>query len=97
LVFLGSFKSTMVDGIQTYTILGVLGIVLTAGYILWLLQRVFYGPPKAQYDGAPDADRLERFTIFSMVALIILIGIYPAVLTDIIKVGVSPIIASLGL
>lgn len=97
LVFLGSFKSTLVDGIQTYTILGIVGIVLTAGYILWLLQRVFYGPPKAQYDGVPDADRLERFTIFSMVAVIMLIGIYPAVLTDIIKLGVSPIIASLGL
>ena len=97
LVFLGSFNSTLVDGIQTYTILGVLGIVLTAGYILWLLQRVFYGPPKEQYDGVPDANRLERFTIFTMVAVIMLIGIYPAVLTDIIKVGVSPVIASLGL
>ena len=97
LVFLGSFNSTLVDGIQTYTILGVLGIVLTAGYILWLLQRVFYGPPKEQYDGVPDANRLERFTIFTMVAVIMLIGIYPAVLTDIIKVGVSPVVASLGL
>jgi len=97
LVFLGSFKSTLVDGIQTYAILGIVGIVLTAGYILWLLQRVFYGPAKAQYDGVPDADRLERFTIFSMVAVIMLIGIYPAVLTDIIKTGVSPIMASLGL
>jgi NADH:ubiquinone oxidoreductase subunit 4 (subunit M) len=45
----------------------------------------------------PDANRLERFTIFTMVAVIMLIGIYPAVLTDIIKVGVSPVIASLGL
>jgi len=97
LVFLGSFNSTLVDGIQTYTILGIVGIVLTAGYILWLLQRVFYGPIKAQYDKVTDADRLERFTIISMVAVIMLIGIYPAVLTDIIKTGVSPIMTSLGL
>ena len=97
LVFLGSFKSTMVPGIQIYTILGVLGIVITAGYILWMLQRVFYSPPKAQYEGILDASRLEMVYTFSLVAVIMLIGIYPAILTDIIKIGVSPLLAPLGL
>ena len=74
-----------------------MGIVLTAGYILWLLQRVFYGPPKAEYDAVPDADRLEKVYIFCMVAVIMLIGIYPALLTDIMKMGVLPLLAPLGL
>jgi NADH-quinone oxidoreductase subunit M len=95
LVFLGSFKSTMVPGIQIYTILGVLGIVITAGYILWMLQRVFYGPPKAEYDGVPDANRLEMFTIFSMAAVIMLIGLYPRILTDVINMGILPILGGL--
>jgi len=97
LVFLGSFRSTVVSGIQIYTILGVLGIVITAGYILWMLQRVFYGPPKAQYEGVLDADRLERFTIFSLAAVIMLIGIYPRILTDVIDMGILPIFGGLGL
>ncbi|MFQ5924384.1 MAG: NuoM family protein [Dehalococcoidia bacterium] len=97
LVFLGSFRSTVVSGIQVYTILGVLGIVITAGYILWMLQRIFYGPPKAQYEGALDANRLEKFTIFSMAAVIMLIGIYPRILTDIIDMGILPIFGGLGL
>ncbi|MFQ5987238.1 MAG: NuoM family protein [Dehalococcoidia bacterium] len=97
LVFLGSFRSTVVSGIQIYTILGVLGIVITAGYILWMLQRVFYGPPKAQYEGVLDADRLERFIIFSLAAVIMLIGIYPRILTDVINMGILPIFGGLGL
>jgi len=95
LVFLGSFNSTVVPGIQIYTILGVLGIVITAGYILWMLQRVFYGLPKEQYQEAPDANRLEMFTIFSMVAVIMLIGLYPKILTDVINIGILPIVGGL--
>jgi NADH-quinone oxidoreductase subunit M len=97
LVFLGSFNSEVVPGIQIYTVIGILGVVLGAGYILWMLQRVFYGTPKAQYDGVPDANRLEKVYIFSMVAVIMLIGIYPAILTDIMKMGVLPVLAPLGL
>ena len=96
LIFIGSFSSTVVPGIQIYTILGVLGVVVTAGYILWMLQRVFYGPVLEQYNGTADADTLERVYMFAFVAVIMLVGIYPAILTDIIKLGISPIVGSLG-
>jgi NADH-quinone oxidoreductase subunit M len=96
LVFVGSFSSSLVPGIQIYTILGVLGVVVTAGYILWMLQRVFYGPPLEHYDGTADADVLERVYMFALVAVIMLVGIYPAIITDIIKLGISPIAGMLG-
>ncbi len=96
MVFVGSFSSTVVGGIQVYTILGVLGIVITAGYILWMLQRIFYGPALKQFDKAKDADILERVYMFVFVAVIMLVGIYPAVLTDIIKAGVMPVMGLLG-
>jgi NADH-quinone oxidoreductase subunit M len=96
LVFVGSFSSTAVAGIQIYTILSVLGIVITAGYILWMLQRVFYGPALKQFDKAKDADILERVYMFVFVAVIMLVGIYPAVLTDVIKMGVAPVMGLLG-
>jgi len=96
LVFVGSFSSTVVPGIQVYTILGVLGVVVTAGYILWMLQRVFYGPVLEQYNGTADADILERVYMFAFVAVIMLVGIYPAILTDVIKLGISPIMMLLG-
>jgi len=92
LVFIGSFSSTIVPGIQVYTILAVLGVVITAGYILWMLQRVFYGPVLEQYNGVKDADIIERVYMFAFIAVIMLVGIYPAILTDVIKLGISPIV-----
>jgi len=94
--FVGSFSSTVVPGIQIYTLLGVLGVVVTAGYILWMLQRVFYGPVLEQYNGTADADILERVYMFAFVAVIMLVGIYPAILTNVIKLGISPITGLLG-
>ena len=72
-------------------VLGVLGIVLTAGYILWMVQRVFYGPVLEQYKGVADANALERGYTFVFIAIIMLVGIYPAILTDVIKIGILPI------
>ncbi len=96
LIFIGSFASTAVAGVQVYTILAVLGIVITAGYVLWMLQRVFYGPALEKFDKSHDADTLEKVAIFSLVAVIMLVGIYPAALTDIIKTGIVPILSLLG-
>jgi len=96
LVFVGSFSSTTVAGIQIYTILSVLGIVITAGYILWMLQRVFYGQVLERFKKAYDADVLERVYMFILVAVIMLVGIYPAILTNVIKMGIAPIVSLLG-
>jgi NADH-quinone oxidoreductase subunit M len=91
LVFIGSYSSTVVAGIKVYTLLGVLGVVLAAGYILWMLQRVFFGPALEKFKAVLDADKLEMVYMFVLAGLILLIGIYPAVLTDVIKTGISPI------
>ncbi|MCJ7654033.1 MAG: NADH-quinone oxidoreductase subunit M [Dehalococcoidia bacterium] len=97
ITFVGSYSSTAVEGIRLYTILGVFGIVLTAGYILWMLQRVFYGPPLDKFKGVLDANNIEKVCIFSFVAAIMLVGIYPAILTNVIKLGVEPIARLVGL
>ncbi len=96
ITFVGCFSSTAVDGIRVYTILAVFGIVITAGYILWMLQRVFYGPVLEKFNGVKDADNLEKGCMFAFVAVIMLVGIYPAILTDVIKLGILPIMGLLG-
>ena len=58
-------------------------MVLAAGYILWMIQRSFYGPVLEQYNGVKDADKLERVYMFSFIVLTLLVGIYPN-LTDVI-------------
>ena len=88
-VFLGSFTSTTVAGIKIYTLLGALAIVVTAGYILWMLERVFYREHKPKLDGVKDADRMEIVYTFALVVVIMLIGIYPRILTDVIDTWVT--------
>jgi len=92
ITFLGSFGSTMVSGIHIYTILAITGVVLGAGYILWMLRRVFYGPPRDEYNGVPDADRLEKVYTFAFVMEIKLNGLYPRIFTDVISMGIRPIL-----
>jgi NADH-quinone oxidoreductase subunit M len=96
LVFLGSYDSAVVEGIRLYTILGISGIVITAGYILWMLQRVFYTQPQDRFNEVADASPLERVPILSLVVAILAVGIYPALLTDVIKRGIEPIMRLVG-
>ncbi len=77
-------------------LLGIVGVVLTAGYILWMLQQAFYGPVKEEYNGIKDADALEKVYMFALIAVIMLVGIYPAVLTDVIQLGILPITSLIG-
>lgn len=87
ITFMGAFGSGEVAGIKWFTIIAILGVVLTAGYILWMLERVFYREPKATYEHAKDSDLVENVAPFALVAVIMLVGIYPRVLTDVINVG----------
>jgi len=92
MVFLGTFEKH-----GALTILGVIGILLTAGYILWMIQRVFLGERMPRWDGLGDATTWwERTAMVAMVAVIFLIGIYPAVVADVIETGVEPIVGRLA-
>jgi NADH-quinone oxidoreductase subunit M len=46
MVFLGSFKSEVLPHAKAFTILGTLGIVFGAVYILTMIEKVFLGKPK---------------------------------------------------
>jgi NADH-quinone oxidoreductase subunit M len=96
LVFLGSYTSNVVAHLNVYTIIAIIGVVLTAGYILWMLQQAFHGPAKKEFNRVKDADNLEKVYMFAMVAVIMLVGIYPAILTDVFKVGIEPIVRLVG-
>jgi NADH:ubiquinone oxidoreductase subunit 4 (subunit M) len=61
-----------------------------------MLQRVFYGPVLEKFNGVADANAMEKWYAIVFIIVIMLVGIYPAILTDVIKIGVSPIIGLLG-
>jgi NADH-quinone oxidoreductase subunit M len=96
MVFLGAFSADVVPGAPIFTIVGLLGILLAAAYILWTLQRVFFGQRLEKFDGVKDADRVEKTFGVIFIGLMFLVGVFPTVLTDIINTGISPITSLFG-
>ncbi len=87
LVFLGTFSRFV-----PMTALGIFGIVLSAGYALWMLQRVLFGPAMERWDSLPDANHWwEHVPMAAMVAAIFFIGLSPSFLVNMISKAVEPI------
>ena len=89
--FLGAFQTWPV-----ITAICIFGIVLSAGYMLWTVRRVFFGPLRPAYLTLGDARGVELVPLFTLAALVVFFGVFPSVLTNIVEVGVAPIVARLG-
>jgi NADH-quinone oxidoreductase subunit M len=75
-----------------YTAIGAFAIVLTAGYITWMLMKVFFGRlDEHKWHGLTDADAREKLVVTLMLGIIILTGMYPSAVSDMIAIGVAPI------
>ncbi|MFH1560889.1 MAG: NADH-quinone oxidoreductase subunit M [Chloroflexota bacterium] len=90
LVFLGTFQVW-----SWITALAVFAIVITAGYILWMVQRAFFGPPLQRFANLGDASVVEAVPLAALVVAIMVVGIYPAIIADVFKAGLEPIVQSL--
>lgn len=91
-VFLGSFQKY-----EWAVLMAILGAVLSAGYILWMLQRVMYGPVRHEWDSIVDEQHWwEHSAVLGLSALIVLLGIYPALMMDMIGPAIDPIMARLA-
>ncbi len=80
----------------TVTVVCVFTMILTAAYLLWMLKRVFYGPFNTKWDWLPDANVRETIPLFVLAALIIVVGIYPAVLINVITPTMQALMHSFG-
>jgi len=78
------------------TILCVSTIAITAGYILWRLGAVFYGPLLDEWGTLGDAIWRERLAVGVLAAATLLIGVVPSVVADMSAGGVAPIAAAVA-
>lgn len=80
LIMIGSFKSTLIDN-RIFTVIAGLGIVFSAVYMLWMYQRVMFGPVHQDglYGGHHliDLTKREIAVLVPIVLFIVWIGIYP--------------------
>ncbi|MEO8382878.1 MAG: NADH-quinone oxidoreductase subunit M [Acidobacteriota bacterium] len=91
-ILLGVANSTAY-GTMAYAVIAAVGIVLGAAYLLWLYQRVFWGPLDNPANAAlQDVNRRELGMMLALVVLMIWIGIYPKPLFDAIEQPVDYIV-----
>ncbi|MEX1207312.1 MAG: NADH-quinone oxidoreductase subunit M [Acidimicrobiia bacterium] len=66
---------------RTAMVVGAVGTVLTAGYMLWMLQKVNLGEPSEEWAGKDlhDADKFELAAWVPLVLGIVAIGVYPKI------------------
>jgi NADH-quinone oxidoreductase subunit M len=72
LILLGAFTSNKLAGI-----LGATGIIIGAGYMLWLYQRIFFMKINKKVAGLQDMDVREAITLLPLIILVFWIGVYP--------------------
>ena len=63
--------------IMTLAVIACFGVILTAGYMLWTMQRVFFGPEKPEYKSFPEVDGREVLVLTPLTVMAILLGILP--------------------
>jgi NADH-quinone oxidoreductase subunit M len=99
---LSGFVSEFMSLLGTYavfkltTIVSVLGIVITAGYFLYMLQRVLLGPANEKLAGILDINKRELLTLVPLMIVTILIGVYPLVAIKYQMVSIEALIKVLG-
>ncbi|MGS0744951.1 complex I subunit 4 family protein [Syntrophomonas erecta subsp. sporosyntropha] len=97
--FIGEF-TIFVGAFSTYkvlTILAVTGIIFTALYILRTLGNVLYGPRKEEWDHLQDLKGPEMVPLLVLGAAILICGIFPFTLMDLITNGFGDLVAQIGL
>jgi NADH-quinone oxidoreductase subunit M len=89
LIFTGSFPLLPVA-----TIAAAFGVVLTAGYLLWMLKRAFYGPLNTKWSWLTDATWRERVPLVALGLSILYVGVYPSSLVTLLGPSLHQILTS---
>lgn len=89
LVFRGAFPVYLL-----LTCLATIGLVVTAAYLLWTIQRVLLGPVNPKWEKLPDIDMREMVSVAPLMVLMVLFGVYPKPILHILN-GFALSLASL--
>jgi NADH-quinone oxidoreductase subunit M len=85
MILVGVFSASKYIGV-----IATLGAIFGAVYMLWMYERVFYGPvTNKENEKLTDVTTSEILPFLPIIALFIIIGVYPSVFTDKMKTSVE--------
>lgn len=78
-------------------IISVLGIIITAAYIMRAITNVFLGDYESEkwHDMRPLL-AIDKLALVGFCLILVLIGVYPQIIAPIVEVGVEPVVARLN-
>jgi len=88
MVFTGAFPVH-----RWVTVVVMAGMLLNTGCLLWMLQRVFFGPAREAFARIKDASTLELMYLVPLAVLALLLGVFPGRLLPIINNGVLTVVS----
>jgi NADH-quinone oxidoreductase subunit M len=91
LVFVGAFQTH-----PYLTATAAISVIIGAAYTLWLNERVFFGPMPSTWKGLPDINKIEAFSAVLLLLIVVVTGLYPALLMDIINPATKQIMTILA-
>jgi NADH-quinone oxidoreductase subunit M len=78
-------------------LIAAIGIVITAAYIMRVVGRVFFGSMPAEFEGHISAiSALDKLALVILAGILILVGVYPAVMAPLVGSGADAILRLLG-
>lgn len=93
--FVGEFLTLMgIFQVNTWVAaVAATGVILSAGYALWLYRRVVFGDLiKEALKSITDMDRREKAIFAPLIAMTLILGVYPSLVTDIIGPSVNALV-----
>jgi NADH-quinone oxidoreductase subunit M len=95
--FVGEFlilSSTFASVSHGWAVAATVGVILSAAYMLWLVQRVFYGPESKLSTNSPAEDlRIgEQSVLWPMAVLMLVMGVAPNLWFRDIQTAEKPIL-----
>jgi NADH-quinone oxidoreductase subunit M len=90
LVFTGSFPVY-----TAFTVLAATSVVITAAYYLWAIHRMFLGAPNPKYAGLPDVNWRERFTLYPLGAIAVVLGFYPQAILGVVNPTIHALVRAI--
>ncbi len=84
LVLLGSWQRN-----PALTAIATMAVILTAGYMLWALQRIWLGPLNEKYADIKEVNGRELFTLVPLAVIVVYLGVYPTAVLDLIGASLN--------
>jgi NADH-quinone oxidoreductase subunit M len=77
---------------RIYTVLSMIGLLLTGAYLLKALKLVLHGPLNSEWKGIAEISTRERIVVFPLMALMLSIGLWPRWVLEVINATVTRLI-----